>query len=61
MRKSIGILAETYSLWERRAPLTPQQVGKLVQQRIEVLVQPSTRRIFRDAEYAKVGATITTE
>lgn len=59
MRRSIGLLAEAYSKWERRAPLTPEHVARLVSSGCEVLVQPSTKRVFTDGEYAARGATIT--
>jgi hypothetical protein len=55
-RRSIGILREAYSKWERRAPLTPRHVARLVEDGVEVLVQPSTKRVFTDREYESVGA-----
>ena len=59
-RRAIGVLAESYSKWERRAPLTPLHVSKIVERlQTDVLVQPSSKRIFTDAEYAAAGATIT--
>ena len=59
MRRSLGVLAEAYSKWERRAPLTPAHVDRLVKSGIDVLVQPSKKRVFTDGEYAKSGATLT--
>ena len=59
MRRSIGMLAENYSKWERRAPLTPSHVRKIVQSGIDCLVQPSHRRVFTDREYQAAGAIIT--
>eukprot|EP00928_Gymnodinium_smaydae_P002166 TRINITY_DN10765_c0_g2_i5.p1 TRINITY_DN10765_c0_g2~~TRINITY_DN10765_c0_g2_i5.p1 ORF type:complete len:327 (+),score=60.26 TRINITY_DN10765_c0_g2_i5:107-1087(+) len=59
-RRCIGLVREAYSKWERRAPLTPAQVKHLVrQEKIDVLVHPSSKRIFSDAEYAAAGAIIT--
>eukprot|EP00038_Savillea_parva_P008112 m.174852 g.174852 ORF g.174852 m.174852 type:complete len:532 (-) comp13881_c0_seq1:99-1694(-) len=58
-RRAVGIMRETYSAWERRVPLCPQAVEKLVTAGVDVFVQPSTRRIFRDVEYAAAGATVT--
>jgi len=54
----IGILREGKSKWERRVPLSPRHVQRLVANGLRVLVQPSTRRVFGDSEYVKVGAEI---
>ncbi len=61
MRGVIGIRKETKDPTERRAPLTPQQVQQLVQQGIQVIVQPSENRIFKPGDYQQAGATISTE
>lgn len=56
-----GVLAirrETINVWERRAPLSPSHVRKLVKEGIKVIVQPSNRRAYNMQEYAKVGAVI---
>ena len=37
---------EDQSVWERRAPLGPQHVRKLVKDGVKVLVQPSNRRAY---------------
>eukprot|EP00041_Stephanoeca_diplocostata_P010582 m.168615 g.168615 ORF g.168615 m.168615 type:complete len:534 (+) comp18213_c0_seq6:223-1824(+) len=59
-RKVIGLMRETYSMWERRAPLCPRHVQNLVHEKgVKVLVQPSSKRCFTDAEYEAVGATLT--
>ena len=55
----VGIVREVYNKWERRAPLCPQHVRRLVQAGCQVLVQPSNRRVFTDGEYAAAGATVT--
>ena len=57
--RRIGVLAERYSKWERRAPLTPLHVQQLVSSGIEVLVQPSNSRVFNNREYADAGARVT--
>ncbi len=54
----IGIRRENKNEWERRAPLTPDNVGKLVKNGIEIWLQPSSIRIFPDEEYQNVGAVI---
>lgn len=44
---------------ERRSPLTPKHVAKLIkQQHIDVIVETSKRRIFKDEEYLSVGAKV---
>jgi alpha-aminoadipic semialdehyde synthase len=57
----LGILREDFGMWERRAPLSPNQVGELLKTNpgVKVLVQPCTRRVFSNVEYEKAGATIT--
>eukprot|EP00301_Raphidiophrys_heterophryoidea_P005098 c12175_g1_i1.p1 GENE.c12175_g1_i1~~c12175_g1_i1.p1 ORF type:complete len:1027 (-),score=258.83 c12175_g1_i1:170-3250(-) len=59
MSKCIGIVREVYSKWERRVPLCPQHIEKLVASNVRVLVQPSTRRIFSDEAFRRAGAEVT--
>ncbi|MEE8417955.1 MAG: hypothetical protein V3S06_04755, partial [candidate division Zixibacteria bacterium] len=54
----IGIRREDKNEWERRTPLTPEGVGKLVKDGIETWLQPSSIRIFPDQAYRDVGAVI---
>ena len=54
--RTIGLLREAKSKWERRAALSPEQVKTLINQGIRVLVQPSTRRVFSDQLYKDAGA-----
>jgi hypothetical protein len=55
----IGIRREDKSVWERRAPITPDGAGRLIaDHHLEVFVQPSDTRIFGDGAYALVGARI---
>ncbi|HUU56594.1 MAG TPA: hypothetical protein VMW93_04565, partial [bacterium] len=57
--KVIGIRREDVNRWERRAPLTPREVARLVAgEGLRVLVQPSDNRIFGDAAYEEAGATV---
>ncbi len=59
MIKKIGLRHEDRSRWERRAPLVPEDVRRLVQEHgFEVIAQPSARRIFPDDVYAAAGAVI---
>ncbi len=58
MANIIGIRREDKNEWERRVPLIPTQVKELEQQGIQVFIQPSQIRIFKDDEYAEAGATV---
>lgn len=58
-RGCIGIVREAYSAWERRSPFTPTQVQNLVKKYgVDVVVQPSGKRVFPDGEYLRAGATL---
>jgi alpha-aminoadipic semialdehyde synthase len=53
----IAVRRETKSPLERRTPVTPELAARLANSsNVEVLVQPSARRIFRDNEYVRAGA-----
>ncbi len=55
----VGIRRENINRWERRAPLTPKEVARLVAESdIAVVVQPSDTRVFGDESYARAGATV---
>ncbi|KAK3738778.1 hypothetical protein RRG08_035658 [Elysia crispata] len=54
----IAIRRETVNVWERRAPLSPNQVRRLVKSGIKVIVQPSDRRAYSMKEYSDIGAVI---
>lgn len=56
--KVMAIRREDQSLWERRAPLAPQHVRKLIKEGVKVLVQPSNRRAYPMQAYANAGAII---
>lgn len=45
-------------MWERRAPLSPQQIRQLVKSGVKVIVQPSDRRAYSMKEYSDIGAVI---
>jgi glycosyltransferase involved in cell wall biosynthesis len=58
-KKVIAIRREDQSLWERRAPLSPNHVRKLVNKNgFRVLIQPSNRRAFQIQEYIRAGAEV---
>lgn len=53
----IGIRREDKNEWERRAPLTPHDVGALIKNEgLDFIVQPSPIRVFKENEYTAVGA-----
>jgi alpha-aminoadipic semialdehyde synthase len=54
----VGLRREDKNEWERRVPLTPSHVKSLMQQGLQVCVQPSSIRIFKNDEYLQAGATI---
>ena len=54
----LGIRRETGSRWERRVPVAPNDVRRLVNRGIRVLVQPSSHRVFTDEAYLKAGAEL---
>lgn len=51
-------------MWERRAPLTPSHCASLLHSDKyktgvdRIVVQPSTKRIFHDAQYEDVGCEL---
>ncbi|HQI46355.1 MAG TPA: bifunctional lysine ketoglutarate reductase /saccharopine dehydrogenase family protein [Bacteroidales bacterium] len=56
----VGIRYEDKYLLERRTPIVPKHVEWLVKnQNIDVVVQSSDKRIFKDEEYIKSGAKVT--
>lgn len=59
MLNKIGIVQETKNEWERRVPLVPNDISRLVaDNKIDFLVQPSPRRIFPDAQFTAAGARV---
>jgi alanine dehydrogenase len=59
MSNFIGIRHEDKYKLERRAPLTPKHVARLVKQKkLDIIVQSSDKRIFSDEEYIQAGAKI---
>lgn len=60
MSVKIGIRHEDKYAMERRTPLTPDHVKKLIRNhQLEIAVQSSSKRIFADAEYREAGARVT--
>jgi alpha-aminoadipic semialdehyde synthase len=59
MRPKIGVRREDKSLFERRAPLTPEDAGRLIAGHgIDVVVQESPHRVFDGEEYRKYGVPL---
>lgn len=55
-RTTLGIRAEDPTrLWERRCPLTPDAVARLIADGVQVVVQPCNRRVFKDREFVEVS------
>lgn len=58
----VGIRREDKNAWERRAPLTPEDVGQLITTHgLSFHVQPTAeapQRIFSDGAYAQAGAEL---
>ncbi|KAL7752187.1 hypothetical protein RI367_002232 [Sorochytrium milnesiophthora] len=55
---TLGIRRETKLKWERRVPLLPEHVERLVSDGVKVIVQPSKNRIVGDERFKKAGATV---
>ncbi|TPX69014.1 hypothetical protein SpCBS45565_g02736 [Spizellomyces sp. 'palustris'] len=56
---SVGIRREAKNRWERRVPLMPEHVERLVKEvGAQVYVQPSTKRVVPDEKYQQAGAII---
>lgn len=59
MSKFIGIRHEDRYVMERRAPLTPRHVERLINgKQLDIIVQTSPKRVFTDQEYLDAGAII---
>jgi len=58
MNKTLAIRHEDKYLMERRSAITPEHAKKLIDNGLEVLVESSEKRIFKDEEYANIGARI---
>jgi saccharopine dehydrogenase (NAD+, L-lysine forming) len=59
MGNFIGIRHEDKYVMERRAPLTPRHVERLINnKKLDIIVQSSAKRIFSDDEFRQAGAVI---
>ncbi|OYT17895.1 MAG: hypothetical protein B7C24_00010 [Bacteroidetes bacterium 4572_77] len=59
MNKLFAIRHEDKYLMERRASITPIHAKKLISNGLEMHVESSSKRVFKDSEYKSVGSTIT--
>ena len=58
---TIGIRIENRYEHEKRVPIVPKHVKRLIAQEILVLIESSSKRIFADAEFSQVGAKVTND
>jgi saccharopine dehydrogenase (NAD+, L-lysine forming) len=60
-KTKIGIIRETKNPPDSRVPLTPLQCSKIMQDftDVEIVVQPSPSRCYKDEEYAAAGISLT--
>ncbi len=59
MSNFIGIRHEDKYEMERRAPLTPRHVERLIKtKKLDIIIQSSEKRVFTEEEYLKAGAKI---
>ncbi|MEJ2593627.1 MAG: hypothetical protein P8100_00520 [bacterium] len=61
MMHTIGLRYEDKYLMERRVALVPEHVRQLVKQGIQVEVEKSAKRVYKDAEYEAAGAKLVTD
>ncbi len=61
MNPVIAVRREDKNKWERRSSLTPEHVRRLTAAGIDVHVQSSPIRVFKDEEYADAGASVRAE
>ena len=59
MLNTLGIVRETKNEWERRVPLTPEDLKKLISDySFDTIIQPSENRIFADEAFHNAGAIV---
>ncbi|WP_428241506.1 bifunctional lysine ketoglutarate reductase /saccharopine dehydrogenase family protein [Gynuella sp.] len=62
MKNCFAIRAEDPHIFEQRSPLTPDQVQMLIQHNdLNVIVEPSDKRFFKDDEFRAAGAVVTAD
>jgi len=59
MIKCIGIIRETKNEWERRTPLVPDDIQKIIKELpVRFIIQPSDLRIFKADDFCRQGAAM---
>jgi alpha-aminoadipic semialdehyde synthase len=58
MTALIGIRREDKSEWERRVPVTPHDATQLQEQGVDIIVQASEHRAYKDAEFSQAGIAV---
>ena len=59
---TLGIRSESKNRWERRVPLIPDDVERLITDYgCKIIIQPSTKRVYPDFKYSDVGATVSSD
>lgn len=59
MAHTLAIRREDKNIWERRVPLIPEQAAQLIREHdLNILVQPSERRVFTDEQYRLTGVPL---
>jgi len=62
MSNNIGIRHEDKYVMERRAPLTPKHLERLIKNtELSFVIQSSEKRVFKDEEYRKAGAKVSAD
>ncbi len=54
----LGIRNEDKSRWEKRVPLIPVHIKKLIESGVKVIVEPSEHRYIPDIEFKNAGAIV---
>ena len=54
----LGIRNEDKSKWEKRVPLVPEHIKRLIEEGYRVIVEPSSHRYLNDNEFEKAGAIL---
>jgi saccharopine dehydrogenase (NAD+, L-lysine-forming) len=59
LKPIVGVRREDKSIWERRVPITPEDARDLkAEHDLEIVVQTSDIRVFKDDEYRKIGIDV---
>ena len=59
MNKKVGIRHEDKYVMERRVAIPPPEVEILTRAGLEVFVESSPKRVFKEEEFKAAGATVT--